>query len=278
MQTLRNHYLQTMGIQVWKSREILPGAKPEILAAVNLEGTAESQLGVEENTVQIEADELDTPLVPILTDSFTSSPPDSGEKTADVPLASTTASTPEESSLEAQPEMAPQQSSKASQTSNPEFRIASIVFPGACVVVTQVPVQAATPIATEHLAFLRELLFAIKAPIVGEPLVTLFNWPMLRSSDFDQSAAAAREASQAFLRGQKTKHSVGFVLLMGDIPGEYLLSDKGSFADKTGRMYESHELPRLLTHSVEQVFAEPQLKAQVWHDIQPLVTWIQQQQ
>lgn len=143
-------------------------------------------------------------------------------------------------------------------------------------VVTEVPVQSAAPISAGQLHFLEELLLAINVRANDEPLVTFFNWPMLRSAGFDQSAEAAREASQAFLRGQKSRHTIDFVLLMGDVPGQYLLSEHADLAEKTGRLFLSDAPSCLLSYALQPLFAEPKLKAQVWRDLQPLIVWQQQ--
>lgn len=270
MQTLRNHYLQTMGIQVWRSREILPGAKPDAQAAAHLVSTAD----IDDDAVPEESMAFEATLPPHMGDNLA---PSSAETAVHVSNASLVSS-----ALEKAPESTQQfdkvstQDVTTAQIPNPEFRIASIVFPGACLVVTQVPIQVVTPIASNHLVFLKELLLAIGFPPVDEPEITLFNWPMLRSSDFDQSAAAARDASQAFLRGQKSKHSVRFVLLMGEVPRQYLLAEDVTFTEKRGRLSGAPEQPLLLTHSVEQALAEPLVKAQIWHDLQPLAARLQQ--
>ena len=271
MQTLHNHYLQTMGIQVWRSRAVLPGAKPDVKTAAHFDSTAD----IEEVMPHEESGLTDTSLPPLMGGSPDALSAETSVEVIKAPL------------IPASPEKAPEptqqlsgkvsaQNVEATQTPNPEFRIASIIFPGACLVVTHVPIQVVAPISSKHLAFLKELLLSIGIPIVDEPEITLFNWPMLRSADFDQSAEAAREASQAFLRGQKSKHSVRFVLLMGDAPGQYLLSERASFAEKRGRLSGGSEQPLLLTYSVDQAFSEPLLKAQIWHDLKPLAAWVQQ--
>ncbi|MEH6357339.1 MAG: hypothetical protein V7745_00010 [Pseudomonadales bacterium] len=260
MQASQHHYLQAMGIQVWQSRAVLPGAKPdEFITSAPGQATSDEQ-----NVATIETAETHSPSTPADVPAIT-------------PVGLDLVAAQTEQSLPVA-DVAAEKKEAVVQLPNPEFRIASVIFPGICVVVTEVPVQSVAPIAAEQLTFLKELLLAIKAPIVDEPLVTLFNWPMLRSPDFDQSAEAAREASQAFLRGQKSKHDVGFVLLMGDAPSQYLLSEQGGFAEKTGRLYQSDsQPPRLLTWSLQQIFAESKFKVQVWHDLQPLITWKQEQ-
>lgn len=276
MQALRDYYLQTMGIQVWQSREVLPGAKP-VSFAVNCSEQAASFEG-DTAPIELESAETSSPLTS--PDELLASSPDVAFATTDVPtiipvVEPFAAAQTEKSSPAA--DVVAEQNAAVVQTPNPEFRLASVIFPGVCVVVTEVPVQSVAPIAAEQLTFLNELLLAINVPTVDEPLLTLFNWPMLRSADFDQSADAARDASQAFLRGQKSRHTIGFVLLMGDAPGQYLLSEQGDFTEKTGRLFQSDEQPCLLTCSLEQVFADSKLKAQVWHDLQPLMAWQQEQ-
>jgi len=258
MQAQRQQYLNAMGIQVWHLRESLPGAKP----VIEVEPAIGSALADQPSQAE-----------PALVD-------DSGrrEEISTAPAAVVADET--KPTLPANPQPQPQVSLKsekpeavtstAAVESNPEFRFASVIFPGSCMVVTQVPIQGADPLTSSHLAFLRHALLAVGANLIDEPAVTFFNWPMLRSPGFDQGESAARQACQAFLSGQKSKHAVSFVLLMGENAGRYLLPDFVSFSESQGRLFSETEQPRLLSHSIDELFAEPALKADFWRDIQPL--------
>ena len=275
MQALQHHYLHAMGIQVWQSRENLPGAKP----ACPVTELSEVALPFTDDVVSVGTDNDSLELATAV--NLSTSTLD-GSETISIPLIVPAAeklqlSKTGQSLTVADPDEVIGKKDTVVLSHNPEFRIASIIFPGVCVVLTQVPIQAVGSIPAPQLTLLKELLQAVSAPLVNDPLVTFFNWPMLRSSGFDQSAAAARDASQAFLRGQISKHTLSFVLLMGDAPSQYLLSEDGSFADKAGRLQHPGQQPRLLTHSLEQIFADAALKAEVWCDLQPLIVWQQQQ-
>lgn len=256
MQARRHQYLNAMGIQTWHLRDSLPAAKP----VIELEPAIASALVDQSSQVEsvpldngVHREEISTTPESVVADDQSPTQPENPQSQA--PLK--------------QEETEPVTSAAAIEP-NPEFRFASIIFPGSCMVVAQVPTQGADPLTPQHLTFLKNGLLAVGANLNDEPVVTFFNWPMLRSPGFDQGHSAARQASQAFLSGQKSKHAVSFVLLMGENAGRYLLSDFVSFSESQGRLVSETEPPRLLSHAIDDLFAEPALKAAFWHDIQPL--------
>lgn len=256
MQARRHQYLNAMGIQAWYLRESLPGAKP----VVELEPAIASALADQSSQAEsvpldngVCREEISTTPAAVVADN--KPPAHSENPQPQAPL---------------KPEETEQVTSAAAIEPNPEFRLASVIFPGSCMVVAQVPIQGADPLTPQHLTFLKNGLLAVGANLIDEPVVTFFNWPMLRSPGFDQGQSAAQQASQAFLSGQKSKHAVSFVLLMGENAGRYLLSDFVSFSDSRGRLVSETEPPRLLSHAIDDLFAEPALKAAFWRDIQPL--------
>lgn len=238
MQARRHHYLEAMGIQVWQQRSNS--------SAANVDTQTPELESIEFSPPEIEDDRLQT-ITPsedfILEESFDS--PSSPQFPESVEVVERVVS-----------------------DDNPRFRLASIAFADACLVVTQIPLEASEPIKARHIAYLKNLLFALGITSVDQPQITLFNWPMLRSANFDQSSTAALEASQAFLRAQTVRHPVPLVLLMGEEAGRYLLSDAVDFATDRGRVEQDGETILVLTESIESVISEPQLKADVWSDLQ----------
>ena len=241
----RNHHLQAMGIQVWQSREDQPDAEAES----QLDGCVDANIDLTPASAGTETAAMSSPL-----------------PSNDAPVTGHVDSSVSDA----------EDSVTVAQAANPEFRIASIVFPGVCVVVVDVPTDTINPVTAQHVLFLKALLLSMGLQVSEEPEVTLFNWPMLRGTDFDQSETAARDASQAFLRGQQVKNAVRFVLLMGDLVGQYLFADDCAYTDEQGRLLG--EQPQVRTHSMEKIFVEPLLKARVWQDLQPLIFWLQQSQ
>jgi len=260
MQARHHQYLNAMGIQIWQLRETLPGAKP----VVEVESDSHPEASVDR---------------PLQAESVF----DNSVRSEEISAASAVVVTEEKQSTlteNPQPQVTPEleKSALISSTAvlNPEFRFASIIFPGNCMVVAQVPIQGAGPLTSSHLTFLKNALLAVGSNLIDEPAVTFFNWPMLRSPGFDQGELAARQASQAFLNGQKSKHTVSFVLLMGEDTGRYLLPNFESFSQSQGRLYSEADQPRLLSFSIDELFAEPALKAVFWRDIQPLKLCLEQ--
>jgi len=272
MQLARNQYLQAMGIQVWHLRETLPGAKH--VSDVDLGTLAAIPAVTHESVDAIDSTESPNPVAA----SVLSEAAVAEALTAAIPAQVSPQTAPTEANIAPQQPVPVVAKQNVAIEENPEFRLASIVFPGCCVVVTEVARQAVEPIAKPQLTFLKELLLSMGAEIPEQPIITLFNWPMLRTAGFDQSAAAASEACQAFLRGQKSKHTLSFVLLMGEQPGRFMLNENSSFEDVKGRLLQATEQPHLLSYSVDKLFEKPMLKSQLWHDIQPLRVWLQQQE
>jgi len=259
----RNQYLQAMGIQVWHLRETLPGAK--LISEVDLDTLAITpSVTYEPVDVIVSTDTQNLVATPVISEAVAVPAPVSPQEA----LTETNIAVEQPDSQDAKHDTGIEE--------NPEFRLASIVFPGCCVVVTEVARQGVEPIAKAQLTFLKELLLSIGAELPEQPIITLFNWPMLRTAGFDQSAAAASEASQAFLRGQKSKHALSFVLLMGEQSGRFMFTEKSSFEETKGRLLQGAEQPHLLSYSVDKLFDEPMLKSQLWHDMQPLRVWLQQ--
>lgn len=237
MQARRHQYLEAMGIQVWQQRSNS--------SAANMDTQTYEPEDIELAPPEIEDDHLQ-PLAP--SEVFISEElPDSK-------------SSPQLSESEEIVE-------RVVSDDNPKFRLASIAFADACLVVTQIPLESSEPINAGHIAYLKNLLFALGITSVDQPQITLFNWPMLRSANFDQGSIAAIEASQAFLRAQTVRHPVPLVLLMGEQAGRYLLPEAVDFASDRGRLVQGGETILVLTESIESVIGEPQLKANVWSDL-----------
>lgn len=238
MQARRHQYLEAMGIQVWQQRSNS--------FAANADTQTCEQEGIELTPPEIEDDRLQR--VATSEDFISEQMPNSELP----PLLSESEEVVE----------------RVVSDDNPRFRLASIAFADACLVVTQIPLDASEPINEGHIAYLKNLLFGLGITSVDQPQITLFNWPMLRGANFDQSSTAALEASQAFLRAQTVRYPVPLVLLMGEQAGRYLLPGAVDLATDRGRLEQDGETTLLLTESIESVISEPQLKTNVWSDLQ----------
>ena len=247
MQARHHQYLSAMGIQVWQLRD---------------QRTAELSDDVELDAVAAEASNLLVDEQPLPREQVQAV---DGVQKPETVLEKETITPP----LNAQSEPVAPTVGQTVQ-SNPEFRLASIIFPGHGMVVTQVPTAAAEPLNAQQLRLLGNMLASVGINQLSKPEVTFFNWPMLRSPGFDQSEKAACQASQAFLNGQKSKYQVSFVLLMGEGAGRYLVPQVEDFEGARGQLISETSPPLLLTDGLEHVIAEPALKALVWRDLQPL--------
>lgn len=269
MQARRHQYLKAMGIQVWQLRDRL--AAGESIADVEFSIAIEQPQQTDES-LPSEAGRV----APAAVDSNEVAAADSGRQDQSLtqPIQQQTPQT--QSQQPPRTQQAPKSTPVNSEESNPEFRLASIIFPGNCLVVTQVSMTSADPFSHSQLMLLKNILQAVGLSMQEEPLLTFFNWPMLRSPGFDRSETAARQACQAFLNGQKSKHSLSFVLLMGEETGRYLMANEESFTSARGQLLTELIPPVLLTEGIDQLIAEPGRKALLWRDIQPLKQRLEQ--
>ncbi len=125
----------------------------------------------------------------------------------------------------------------------------------------------ATVDPSEYLQLIQNMLFALGA---GKQNLSIdaFIWPMIRNSQVDQSETAARQTLQAFLAKQIDQLGASYMLLMGDIVSQYLVDD----ALPVGDLIQHPQLPVMVIRSLSahRMLTEPQLKRDVWQDLQAL--------
>jgi len=119
---------------------------------------------------------------------------------------------------------------------------------------------------------LHNMCFALGLPNISLAMDT-FKWPMVKSSSlFDQGEAAARQTLEAFLNKQVTQLQPHCIIAMGDQAARYIGIDQND-AGHPG-MHANLKVPALRTQSALKAMAQPELKAFIWRDLQPVLSLI----
>ncbi len=125
----------------------------------------------------------------------------------------------------------------------------------------------------EYLTLLHNMLFALGAE-VQQLSIERFNWPMVKSAQFDQTALAAKQTLQAFIAKQLSQLDSSYLLVMGESAKTYLAAELTSDNEKLshGRFMSCKVLESQLicTHSASAMLINPELKREIWKDLQPL--------
>ena len=230
MHGLQHQYLSAMGIQVWQLRTDSPAT--------------------------VEAVDIDA-LLPALPETEADKPCSDSEQ--HVPASETD----DVQSLSAA--VPPSTSDAAGHADIPEFRLASLIVSEDVMVVTEVQKNAADAFDAQALRLLANTLYAQGVQMAADPVTTFFNWPMLRSPNFDQSEVAACHGCRAFINGQQARHETKWVLLLGELVGQYALSN--SKGDGSSSADDSHFI---LTYSLADIIENPALKSDVWKHFEPM--------
>ncbi|MEE8059193.1 MAG: hypothetical protein V3T17_15355 [Pseudomonadales bacterium] len=119
----------------------------------------------------------------------------------------------------------------------------------------------------DYRCLIHNMLFALGA---GKQQLSIdtFVWPMIRNSNIDQSETAVRQTLEAFLAKQIEQLDAHYVLVMGDIVARYLVDE----VMPVGEFIQHPQWPVHLirTLSAHRMLAQPELKREVWKDLQCL--------
>jgi hypothetical protein len=125
----------------------------------------------------------------------------------------------------------------------------------------------------DYLQLLHNLLFALGA---GKQQLSIdaFVWPMNKNNQIDQGETAARQTLEAFLAKQAEQMSRRYFLVMGDVACRYVSRDPlpvGEFV-KYGQL----DVQLIRTQSASQMLTQPDIKREVWRDLNPLYRVLKQ--
>jgi hypothetical protein len=109
---------------------------------------------------------------------------------------------------------------------------------------------------------LNNLLAALTLePVNNSPLS--FNWPLVQSSQVDQSPMAAQVALAAYLERLNEQKAVHWLLAMGQTAQTHI---------NTQHSPSLNQLAVYQCASIAEMVNQPLIKAQVWADLQPLIS------
>lgn len=154
----------------------------------------------------------------------------------------------------------------------PKFCLAFVVLGDWLVVDTVPPAGAA-----EFSAAQRQLLANI-APYLGHkveqcPEPMMVRWPILANSSLDQSRDQAVAAVQHKLKGLFARQGCKYLLLMGHMAAQMALDlDDAQSIDelREAKLPALAEVPAAVTYSLSEALRLPELKADIWADLQAL--------
>lgn len=243
---MRAQYLRAMGIQTWLPRTALPGAKASPLPEVVVED--EVTESPRPNKPEAEQPVNKREVSAVLRDEIgTDRPVEKPLQTDEV------------------------KSGRVEKAEIPRFRLASSIYAGQCLVVSDLAVDSAPQFSGSQQRLMSGMLNALGIKLNQPPRVTLFNWPMLRTQHVDQSESVALDAVKAFLNAQlEGQQNIAFVLIMGEVASRYLLPQEFELPNSRGKLWPIADSPALMTHSLDGMLSQPLLKREVWQDLQPL--------
>lgn len=125
---------------------------------------------------------------------------------------------------------------------------------------------------TQYLQLLQNMLQALGAKPQALS-IDAFVWPMIKHSAIDQTEQAARQTLEAFLAKQIEQLSTRYIVLMGATASRYVVDDtpaQGEFIAHQFSAYPQLSAQLICTQSAALMLTDPQLKRQLWSDLQPL--------
>jgi uracil-DNA glycosylase len=119
----------------------------------------------------------------------------------------------------------------------------------------------------DYQRLLHNIVFALglgKQSIEVQP----FQWPMVTGGQADQGVDAARQTLQAYLARQLEEGAIKYLLLMGEAASQYAINQLP--VDNALTAHQEHPVQLLSTLSASRMLTDPQLKRQLWQQLQPL--------
>lgn len=154
---------------------------------------------------------------------------------------------------------------KGSVEETPSFNLSVTVIPGSLLVVDDCgPEQLRS---RDYQALLQNIVIALgldKPVINSQP----FQWPEAMKGHNDQSPNAAGQALQAYLARQMELGETRYLLVMGDAASQFALNT--TVAEGVLAAHGDQSVQQLVTLSACRMLTEPELKRDLWQQLQPL--------
>lgn len=119
------------------------------------------------------------------------------------------------------------------------------------------------------MAFLHDVMFALGRPASAEKVMAeYFQWPLVKKLGVDASASTAKDVLAGLINRQLRESQADCIVLMGSQARTYIQLNGDVVGDggQSGRVLQVQRREPL-----GKYFAEPALKAGLWHSLQPLI-------
>lgn len=151
----------------------------------------------------------------------------------------------------------------------PRFRMA-MVLSEKTLVIDQLPVQAALGFSQQHSRLLSGIMRSLGEDPRSLSMPTLLHWPLLAGKTLNQGPEEAYKNVQRQVEWMLKDRKVERILLFGEDLVRWVV---GLETEKTelSVVHPRWNLPYLSTLSLSQALQLPDMKRQIWLDIQPFV-------
>jgi hypothetical protein len=144
------------------------------------------------------------------------------------------------------------------------FQLLTVAFDSGVVFVSDLKTAPLPPaLEATVLQFLRELMFALGRSVADDVAPAYFQWPLVSRQGVATGADRASEVLAGFLERQLRETRPQHLVLLGDKAAEYIQPRGELLVNFPVQVWRSVALGKL--------FARPELKADLWRTLQPLV-------
>ena len=128
----------------------------------------------------------------------------------------------------------------------------------------------------ESLHLLRNILRALNIDVEAEALTPeLFSWPLIEGmAEEDSSTNAARQALKGFIAGRKDQDGFKNLILFAGVIDDLLVGPERA-ENRRDYQIEDSDIFITITQSLQFMLSFPELKKDVWHQLQPVLLRIQ---
>ena len=150
------------------------------------------------------------------------------------------------------------------------FRLAVIDISETCLAISDLPWSGLNQFTSYHQRLLANIIRALKLPSDQEWSQGMFAWPIIPDEPaIDRKYA--KEAVYGYLNNQFGLKRRKTILLFGQASCSYLWRHDASFEDCRG-IQERDNIQYGITCSLGEMMGIPELKAEAWANLKPLIT------
>ena len=259
----RKVYLRAMGIDVYYPRAILPGAKPSPAYEFDLIEQGQS-LPIESSFVPEEESEDPNTQLEIAENENAETESIKQEASVRTELDAKVDLTEAE-----QPEQKKEEESSELRFSLRYFRVTDSVA-----VIDEYPLQQSADSRDKSLHLLSNILRALNIEVeVLSP--ELFSWPLIEGlTEETDSANAAKQALQGFIAGRQEQDGFKNLIVFVGVIDDLLVGPERA-ENRRDYQIENSDVFITITQSLQFMLSFPDLKKDVWRQLQPVLLRIQ---